>query len=228
MKNADYVKNLFDEISEKYDLMNTLISLGRHKKVKIGAIKNVPLKTGMKVLDLCTGTGDLPKIISEKFNGEIEITALDFSVKMLEIAKERNKKFPNINFIEGDVLNLPFENESFDAVFISFGLRNLADLRKGVSEIYRVLQKGGYAANLDMGKPKGILGVIFNLYFYSAVPLLGKIVHGRTEPYAYLPHSCEDFPPQNELVQIFLDSGFKSSKNYNFLFGALAEQVSQK
>lgn len=222
---SEYVHEMFDEISSNYDLMNNIISLGMHKSVKKQVIKNAPLKPGMKILDVCTGTGDLPMFIAEKLGNSVKIIGVDFSEKMLAIAKRRNAEYKNIEFITADALNLPFEDDAFDAVFISFGLRNLSDLRKGILELKRVTKKGGCVINLDMGKPKGILGYIFRLYFFGLVPLLGKLINGNSEPYEYLPQSCESFPEQEELVKILYEEGFSKVKNYNFAFGALAQQI---
>lgn len=225
---SEYVHKMFDDLAGDYDLMNNIISFGRHKIIKKSVINNVPIAGGMKILDVCTGTGDFPLLISERFGTSVEITAVDFSDNMLEIARKRCTGFDNINFLNADALNLPFENETFDAVFISFGLRNLEDLRKGISELERVTKKGGCVINLDIGKPKGLLGCVFRLYFFYIVPLLGKIFHGKSEPYVYLPLSSENFPAQEEIVIIFYELGFCDVKNYDFAFGALAQQVARK
>jgi len=224
---SEYVHEMFDKLAVDYDLMNNIISFGRHKFVKKHVIKNVPIRYEMKILDVCTGTGDIPLFIAKKFGNSVKIIGVDFSEKMLEIARKRNDKCDNAEFINADALNLPFEDKSFDVVFISFGLRNLADLRKGIIELQRVTKKGGYVVNLDMGKPKGIAGCMFRLYFYWLVPLLGKLFHGSSEPYVYLPESCESFPAQEELVSIFYELGFDDVKNYNFAFGALAQQIAK-
>ncbi len=223
----EYVHEMFDSLAVDYDLMNNIISLGQNKPVKKQVIKNVSLSSGMKILDVCTGTGDFPIFITQKLGESIEIIGVDFSEKMLEIARKKNQKYKNIEFINVDALNLPFNDSTFDAVFIGYGLRNLSDLKKGILEFKRVTKKGGYLVNLDMGKPKGLVGYMFKLYFFNIVPLLGKFIHGSSKPYVYLPESCEDFPDQNKLVEIFYELGFSEVKNYNFAFGALAQQVAK-
>lgn len=224
---AEYVHDMFDELSSDYDLMNNIISFGQHKFIKKQTIKNVPIKSGMKILDVCTGTGDIAIFTAEKFGDSVEITGVDFSEKMLEIAKNRAKNYKNIKFVSADALNLPFEDNFFDVVFISFGLRNLSDLKKGLIELKRVTKPDGYVVNLDVGKPKGIIGYLFRLYFFGLVPFLGKLIHGSFEPYIYLPQSSESFPAQEELVRIFYKFGFKDVKNYNFVFGSIAQQVAR-
>ncbi len=215
------IQEMFDSIAGKYDFFNNLISLGLHNRIKKCAIDKLPLKPGDKVLDLCTGTGDIAIFISDKFKNNIEITAVDFSEKMLEIAREKAKHYRNINFIREDVMNLPFGDETFDAVFISFGLRNLPDLQKAVNEMKRVVKTGGYVVNLDTGKPTGIFGVFFRLYFFKILPFLGNA-------YRYLPESTKKFPSQKELVKIFQKNSFSEVKNYNYIFGSIAQQLARK
>ncbi len=222
------VLEMFDSIAKKYDFLNNIISLGTHKFIKHQAIKNVPLKKDMKVLDLCTGTGDIALLVSEMFDRQIQVSAVDFSENMLKIAEKRAKTHENISFTLANAINLPFEDNSFDAVFISFGLRNLKDLQAGIDQIKRVVKEDGYVASLDTGKPKGLFGSIFRFYFFVLVPLLGKIFGANPEAYRYLPKSAKSFPSQEELVKIFQEKGFKDVKNYNFAFGAMAEQVATK
>jgi len=221
MKKSTDILNLFNSIANKYDLLNNLISFGMHKLVKQRAIRNVPLKKGAETLDLCAGTGDIAAMLAENFR----VTAVDFSENMLEIARKRNPG--NIKFIQADVLQLPFEDDSFDAVFISFGLRNLESLDKGIAEMKRVVKHGGFVVNLDTGKPKGFIGKLFRFYFFNIVPLIGKIFVKNFAAYKYLPESTENFPPQEELVEIFKHAGFRVVRNYNFVFGAMAQQIAK-
>ena len=226
-KPADILK-MFDAIAGKYDFLNNIISLGTHKFVKNSAISAVPLQEGMEILDLCTGTGDIAILISKKFKKQVSITGVDFSEKMLNIARKRAKKHENIKFIRSDALNLPFEDNSLDAVFISFGLRNLKDLNEGIFEMKRVVKPGGFVVNLDTGKPKGLIGTLFRFYFFNIVPFLGKICCGNFSAYRYLPESADKFPCQEKLVKAFEQAGFREVRNCNFLFGAMAQQVAKK
>lgn len=228
---SDDIKKIFDNIAKNYDKLNNIISFGRHLEVKKQVIKNVALKPDFKVLDLCTGTGDIAiyiakEIVNDMQNGGLVIGA-DFSQKMLEIAKNKAQGIKNLIFIKADALDLPFQDEEFDACFISFGLRNLTDLQRGLEEMKRVTKQGGFVASLDMGKPKGLVGFFYHLFLFHIVPLFGLLFHGDYSPYKYLPESTRKFPSPIELVKIFEETGFKNIKRYDFLFGALSEQVGE-
>jgi demethylmenaquinone methyltransferase/2-methoxy-6-polyprenyl-1,4-benzoquinol methylase len=232
----EYVKDLFNNLAKNYDLLNNLITFGRHKFVKKQAINNLKLQLEKSspnaeiynILDVCCGTGDISILLSEKFGQSSKITAVDFSENMLQLFKEKTKNYKNISCLQADAMNLPFNDETFDAVFISFGLRNLENYKEGISELKRVTKKNGFMVNLDTGKPKGICGFFGKLFFSFVVPTLGKIFHGKAEPYKYLGNSREDFPSQQELVKMLEDAGFSPVKNYDFMFGMISQQIAKK
>lgn len=223
----DFVHQMFENIAADYDKMNEIMTLGLNRKIKRQVIKNVPIKPGMRILDVCCGTGDFSVFIADYFKDSCKITGIDFSQNMLNIAKQKADKFNNVEFIEGDALKLPFDDGEFDACFIGYGLRNLVDLESGIQQMKRVTKKGGYVVNLDLGKPEGILSNLLRLYIFNIVPVFGQIFHGDCAPYQYLPQSNENFPSQNELVKIFKEQGFSEVKNYNYIFGLLAQQVAE-
>jgi len=218
---------MFDVLASNYDLMNNIISLGMHKSIKKKAISKVKIKSGMKILDVCCGTGDISLLINQNYGNSVEITGVDFSENMLEISKKRAENFNNISFQKADAMNLPFVDGSFDIVFISFGLRNLTDIKKSIQEFKRVAKTGGYVVNLDFGKPNKLVYLIYRLYFFFIVPILGKLFNKNSEPYEYLPSSCAEFPAQNKLEEIFKESGLKNVKNINYLFGAISQQIAE-
>jgi demethylmenaquinone methyltransferase/2-methoxy-6-polyprenyl-1,4-benzoquinol methylase len=224
---SDFVHKMFDSIACDYDLLNQVISFGRNKIIKKQAVQKLPKKPACNVLDVCTGTGDLAIYLAKYLDEKSTITGIDFSENMLNIAKNKAKDFKNIDFIKGDALNLPFEDETFDACIVAYGLRNLEDYKKGILEMKRVTKKGGYIVNLDTGKPKCIVNIVFRLYFDNFVPFFGKIFHGNSVPYKYLPESAKTFPSQDELVKVFLELGLSEVKNYNYAFGAIAQQVAK-
>lgn len=220
------IQKMFDNIAQSYDKLNNIISFGRHLDTKKQAISNVPLKSDFKVLDLCTGTGDIAIYIASIVKDGLVIGA-DFSEKMLEIARKKGEGIENLAFVQADALDLPFKDEEFDACFISFGLRNLTDLRKGLAEMKRVTKNGGYVVNIDTGKPKGLMGFVYNLFFFHIIPLLGLLFSGKFSPYKYLPQSTKKFPSPDELVKIFEETELKNVQRYDFLFGAISEQTGQ-
>jgi len=219
------IKQMFDNIAKNYDKLNNIISLGMHYAVKKQAIHNVPLKSDFKILDVCTGTGDIAIYIAKNIIKEGKVVGVDFSEKMLEIAKKKASDLKNIEFISADALNLPFEDAEFDACFISFGLRNLQDLEKGLLEMKRVTKKNGFVVNLDTGKPNGMVKFFHQLYFFYIVPIFGRLFNGNSSPYKYLPHSTKKFPSGDELVQIFINIGLSDVKKNDFLFGAISQQL---
>lgn len=227
MKNGMNIKEMFNKISAKYDRLNQIMTLGLNLSIKIKAIKNIPLKPDFKVLDVCCGTGDIAIYIAKNVTKEGKVIGADFSVNMLEIAKNKAKNIENISFIEADALNLPFKDDEFDACFISFGLRNLKDLKKGLEEMKRVVKSEGFVVNLDTGKPKGIFKFFHNIYFHGAVPVIGKIFGGNYEPYKYLTTSAKNFPSSDELVEIFKQIGLKNVSKHEFLFGSISLQFGQ-
>lgn len=226
-KNPDFVKKLFNSISLNYDKLNDIMSFGCHRIIKRDAVSFAKLSPNAKILDLCTGTGDLAGILKKGYP-QAKITGIDFSSEMLQIARDKWKKYPDINFVEADCTQLPFEDEQFDLCTISFGLRNIEDMEKALKEIYRVLKKGGYFINLDLGKPNKFFNFFLKPYMYIGVSFLGKFFHGDEQPYKYLAVSNEDFSSQKQLVGIFQQIGFCNVKNKNYLFGQIASQISQK
>lgn len=221
------IQNMFDNIAASYDKLNNIISFGRHLDVKKRAINNVALKPDVKILDLCTGTGDIAIYIAKNIVKDGQVIGVDFSQEMLKIARKKGQGVENLTFIKVDALDLPFKDEEFDACFISFGLRNLTNLKKGLQEMKRVTKKGGFVINIDTGKPKGIMGFVYNLFFFHIIPLLGLVFSGKLTPYKYLPESTKKFPNPDELVKIFEEIGLKDIKRHDFLFGAISEQIGE-
>ena len=220
-KNPEAISKMFDNISENYDKNNDIISFGLHKLIKIKAIEQLNLADNMKVLDLCCGSGDIPKILSDKiFN--LDITGVDFSENMLNVARQKlaDKK---VSLINSDVSVMPFNDNNFDIITMFFGLRNVNDREKTIKEIYRVLKFGGEYLHLDFGE-KNIFSKIFDI-----VAKLGiKIFYKNKLPYEYLIASKREFPEPDELIKEFENMGFRLKKRKNFLFGIISMQIFTK
>jgi len=221
------MRELFNGIASDYDRMNEALSLGKNRAIKEHAIDHLIIDPGSAILDVCTGSGDIAIFIAKKFPS-CRIVGIDASEKMIALARQRAKDFPNITFEIGSALHLPFDNHMFDRTVISFGLRNVADLGQCLSEMKRVTKQGGFVSSLDCGKPQNTMIKVFHaLYLSSVIPLLGKILFHPTgyNSFAYLQKSQKYFPHQHELCTIFERIGLEQVMNYDFILGAVAQQV---
>ena len=183
---SNEVKGMFDRIAPVYDVMNRVMTVGLDRSWRRRAVEAV-VQPGDRVLDACCGTGDLA-LAAEQEGGHV--TGLDFSPAMLERAR---RKSSTIEWVEGDMLALPFDAGSFDAATVGFGVRNVADLEAGVAELRRILRPGGRVAILEITRPRGVLRPFFSLWFDRIVPLLGKVLPGG-KAYTYLPASVRSVP----------------------------------
>ena len=198
---ADGVRTMFDRIAPVYDLMNRVMTVGLDQRWRRLTVREV-VSAGDRVLDGCCGTGDLA--VAARKAGAAEVIGLDFSAPMLERAR---RKEPAIEWIEGDLLELPFEDASFDAATVGFGVRNVADLDRGLAELRRVLRPGGRVGILEITKPKGPLRLFYKLWFDVLIPLAGRILPGG-KAYTYLPASVRRFPGPAELAELMRERGF--------------------
>jgi demethylmenaquinone methyltransferase / 2-methoxy-6-polyprenyl-1,4-benzoquinol methylase len=186
------VQTMFDRIAPVYDVMNRVMTAGLDQRWRRATVRAV-VEPGDRVLDAACGTGDLA-IIAAKAGATV--TGLDFSEKMLERAR---RKRPDLDWIQGDLLALPFEDDTFDAATVGFGVRNVADLAGSIAELRRVLRPGGRLGILEITRPSGPLRFFYSLWFDRIVPLLGKVLPGG-EAYTYLPASVRRFPGPDDLA----------------------------
>lgn len=226
-RNANLVRDMFARIAPKYDFLNHFLSLNidkRWRKRVCQKLKSVLENSQALVLDVACGTGDLA--IEMKRFGKARIFGTDFCRPMLLIAKDKDFEIP---YVEGDGLNLPFADASFDAVTIAFGLRNFSDWEKGLSEAYRVLKPAGKLAVLEFSSPV-VPGFrqIFNFYFNKALPFIGGVISGSRFAYDYLPKSVARFPNQKELAKMMKKVGFSSVEYENLTGGVAAIHLAQK
>lgn len=213
------IREMFDEIASKYDFMNDLISLKLHHLIKRFAISKISVDFKSRALDLCCGSGDIAALLVK--NKKIfEVIGVDFSEKMIEVAKSKNKN-KNVKFINADCLNLPFEDGSFDIITMSFGLRNIPDKSKALSEIVRVLKNNGIFFHLDFSKANFLVDYIFSL----TTKFFSKIFCKNTMPYEYLINSKKMFYSSNQLKDIFLKSGLVCVQEYKFLFSMITVMI---
>jgi demethylmenaquinone methyltransferase / 2-methoxy-6-polyprenyl-1,4-benzoquinol methylase len=196
----DGVRSMFDRIAPVYDVMNHVMTAGLDRRWRRLAVEAV-VQPGAVVLDACCGTGDLA-IAAEREGGIV--TGLDFSGGMLVRARAKSD---TIEWVQGDLLALPFPAAAFDAATVGFGVRNVADLGAGLDELRRVLRPGGRLAILEITQPRGPLRPFFSLWFDRVVPALGRVLPGG-KAYTYLPASVRRFPGAEELAGAIESAGF--------------------
>lgn len=226
----EQVAEMFDNISGKYDFLNHFFSLGIDKRWRKRAIKKLKDISPKRILDVATGTGDFA-IEALNLNPD-KIVGIDISEGMLEIGRKKIKEKgldDKIEFKKADSEAIPFSDKQFDAVTVSFGVRNFQNLQAGLSEIYRVLKPGGKAVILEFSKPKIFpFKQLYFLYFKTIMPTVGKMVSKDKSAYAYLPQSVLAFPEGKEFENILQQSGFKVVESKPVTGGIARIYIGQK
>jgi demethylmenaquinone methyltransferase / 2-methoxy-6-polyprenyl-1,4-benzoquinol methylase len=218
---ARAIREMFSAIAPRYDLLNHLLSANIDKlwwRKTARSFAHILSRPGTKVLDLCCGTGDMAFAL-RKQGGEAEITGADFSHTMLVLASKKVSSSQPITLVEADALQLPFADQSFDLLTSAFGFRNLADYDAGLHEIHRVLRPNGECGILEFSEPEGTLGRVYDVYFKSVLPRIGKLISGNNGAYAYLPASVERFPAPEEMLSRMRDAGFRQVSWQPYTFG---------
>lgn len=200
----EQVRAMFDRIARVYDPINSVMTAGLHQRWRERAADMARLAPGGRALDVATGTGDLAVALSERVGASGEVVGSDFSERMLELARQ---KAPSLRFETANALDLPYEDDSFDAATVGFGARNFSDLDRGLSEMARVVRPGGRVVVLEITVPqRPPLSTFFSLWFDRVVPALGRIA-GDPDAYAYLPSSVKRFPAPDRLAEKMVAAG---------------------
>ena len=228
-KRAAKVDALFSSIACRYDLINDVQSFGLHRLWKRRLIRMAGLQPGARALDLCCGTGDVTFAMSR---AGAQATGLDFNAAMLKVARERRNAGEGgdtCEFLQGDALNLPFADNHFDVVSISYGLRNLASFEQGLSEMRRVTRPDGKLLILDFGVP-GFAPWRWGYFAYLrlATPLFGKIFTGDSAAYSYILESLKNYPAQRGVAKLLEESGCRNVRTFNLLGGVMSIHESSK
>lgn len=227
MQTENRIQTIFNSISDDYDHMNDIISFNQHTIWRNRTNKEIFVKPGHQVLDLCCGTGDWTIQLAE--NKDADITGLDFSENMLKVAAKKTADIKNITLQQGDATELPYENNSFDIITIGFGLRNLPDYRKAVEEFYRVLKPGGQLVILETSNPEnGLINYGFNIYFGKIMPYLGQLIAGSGQEYTWLYESTSKFLSKLELKSMMQQNGYINIKVIPHTFGTAATHIGYK
>ena len=216
-----YVRTLFDAIAPRYDFLNHFLSLGIDILWRRRAIRLLEPYKPQRILDVATGTGDLA-IEAARLQPK-QIVGIDISQKMIDIGKEkiRAKNLESvISFEIGNAEQLTYESNSFDAITVAFGVRNFSDLRKGLSEFYRVLHRGGVAIILEFSRPRhSPIARAYGLYSRYILPRIGGFVSRKRAAYEYLPNTIAEFPDGPEFCGILRDAGFSDVQHFQQTFG---------
>ena len=215
-KKAGLVHNVFSNVASNYDVMNDAMSLGIHHLWKDALINWINPQPGQKLLDVAGGTGDVSFRFMERSKGLAYATILDMTESMLIEGQKRSeaKAFSeNLDWVCGDAMSLPFEENSFDVYTISFGIRNVVDIEKVIEEAHRVLRVGGRILVLEFGKiSNDLLQKIYDKYSFNIIPKLGKLIAGDEESYKYLVESIRKFPEQDQFSKLLSARGFRNVK----------------
>ena len=220
------VNKVFVNVAFRYDLMNDLMSAGLHRLWKDSFIDWLAPRKNTHLLDVAGGTGDIAFRFSKKTKNQAKVTILDRNENMLNEGKRRlnvGQIAPDLEWVCGDAMNLPFKNEIFDYYTISFGIRNVLDLKKCLSEALRVLKPGGRIMILEFSKVENeTLNKIYDAFSFNVVPRLGKLIANDAESYQYLIESIRKFPSQEKLASLVSEAGFRLVKYRNLTQGVVA------
>lgn len=208
---------MFDDVAPRYDAMNALLSLGSASLWRLATVRALGINAGDRVLDIAAGTGTSSAAIAR---AGARVTAFDFSPGMIAVGRQRH---PEIEFVEGDAEQLPFDDASFEAVTISFGLRNINDPRKALAEMRRVLVPGGRVVICEFTTPpNALVRGAYSLYLTRVMPGLAKLASSNPEAYTYLMQSIEDWPAQGVVCGWLRDAGFVDVGYRNLTAGVVA------
>jgi demethylmenaquinone methyltransferase / 2-methoxy-6-polyprenyl-1,4-benzoquinol methylase len=219
---AGQVNRMFDKVAGRYDALNSVMTAGLHHRWRERAAQRAGLGPGDSALDICCGTGDLALELAGRVAPGGNVVGCDFSEPMLDLAREKaaERGASGVRFEWADALELPYGSERFDAVTVGFGVRNLADLDRGLREMARVLKPGGRAVILEITQPtRPPLSLFYSLWFDRVVPLLGAF-SDETEAYTYLPESVRSFPSPRGLAEKMDRAGFEQIR-YTVLAGGI-------
>ncbi|WP_029420297.1 demethylmenaquinone methyltransferase [Alicyclobacillus macrosporangiidus] len=228
-----HVHFVFSQIAKRYDVMNSLLSFWQHKLWRRFAMRHTHLRRGGRAIDVACGTGDWTLSLAKAVGPEGHVVGLDFCKEMLDVAQEKMERRgyspKQVTLVEGDAMDLPFEDNSFDVATIGFALRNVPDVLTVLREMARVVKPGGQVISLELSKPESRwFRSVYYFYFYRVVPWIGSLAVGKREPYAWLPESLTDFPDRRRLEDLFRQAGLRNVKSYPLTGGIAALHIGVK
>ncbi len=224
---------MFGEIAERYDFLNHLLSLNVDRYWRWRTVRTVPPKAGMKILDMCTGTGDLALAYHKAAGGEAEIVGADFCHEMLVIGRKKAMKSgadATVSFVEADAMQIPLPDDQFDIVSVAFGLRNVAVTDVGLAEMFRVCKPGGQVAVLEFSSPEWQpFKAVYGWYFRNVLPRIGQLLARNAQSaYNYLPESVGQFPQGEQLAKRMRAAGLSDVSYRSLTLGVATLYVGTK
>ena len=228
---TEKVKQVFDSVATNYDMMNDLMSMGVHRLWKRFMLSQTGLKMGMKALDVAGGTGDIAALLREQVGESGLVVMTDINPSMLKEGRSRlldRGKLKNIQVVQCDAEQLPFDDDHFDCVTIAFGLRNVTVKDNALKSMFRVLKPGGKLLILEFSKPNEMLSPAYDIYSFNILPALGEWVANDRESYQYLAESIRVHPDQEKLEQMILSAGFDRAEYRNLTGGIVALHIGYK
>jgi demethylmenaquinone methyltransferase/2-methoxy-6-polyprenyl-1,4-benzoquinol methylase len=226
-----YIEGLFSSIAPRYDLLNSVLSLSRHKAWRRFAAAMTGLEPGGRALDVCCGTGDFAFELARLAGPSGRVVGADFSMPMIELAarKARRRGVEQVEFVVGNACSLPFADQSFDCATVGFGLRNVADVGAALSEMARVTKPGGKVVSLEITRVSAALVALpWRLYFYSLAPRAARVFRGRREAYEYLAGSVRSFMSREDLAAEFVRAGLRDVAFRDLTLGVVCVHVGTK
>ena len=217
-----YVRAMFDAIAPRYDLLNGLLSFNLHHRWRRIAADRAELKPGERALDACTGTGDFALELARRVGPTGKVVGTDYSNGMLALGQKKITSVPQLSLQWADTESLPFPDAAFDAVTVGFGIRNVADIEKGISEMARVTKPGGRVVILEFTQPHNALVRLGYGFYGRLMPLIGGLISGRSAAYAYLPESVAAFHTREGLADLLRAAGLIDVRVTDLNLGTVA------
>jgi len=225
-RRASEVYRMFSSIAHRYDLLNHILSFGLDKGWRLRVASETRKTDCQKILDVCTGTGDMAIELCQQWKGQVRIEAIDFSRELIEIGREKVKKAGlngTISFKESNAEDLPYKDDLFDVTTITFGLRNIMNRIQALKEFYRVTKPGGLLICLEFCQPTHkTFRHLYSFYLMKLVPLIAGVLRSDTDAYRYLGMTIKDFPPPGKLVQLMESAAWKDVSYYSLARGIVA------
>lgn len=226
------VREVFDSVADKYDLMNDLMSMGTHRIWKRIVAMETGLKPNQSAIDVAGGTGDISILMADRVGEGGTVVVYDINGEMLKVGRDKcvdRGYLKNIKYVQGNAEEISFEDNTFHCATVGFGIRNVTHLDRAFSEMARVVKPGGKVICLEFSRPNSaIISKLYDFYSFSIIPNVGEMVTGNRSAYEYLPESIRKFPPQEELKKIMEEAGLYRVRYTNLFDGIAAMHVGVK